>query len=66
MSETDDFYRVASWRIGTGVRHRDGRTGVLVRRAARFWVDRDTKPPMVRFDRKLDAVEVPWHELELR
>lgn len=64
--EVDLYYSKRSWRLGTVVRRSDDpeSRGMLVRRVAAFWVDRDSKPPMVRWNGKLDAVEVPWNELE--
>lgn len=64
--DPDLFYAVSAWKIGQRVTDRvnpGSVTGVLVRRAARNWVDRDTHPPMVRWDRAIDAVEVPWHSI---
>lgn len=66
--ETDLFYERSRWPLGQPVCDADdpARHGVLVRRVARFWVDRDSKPPMVRWDRKIDAVPVPWERLRAR
>lgn len=62
MSEMERFY-VAS-RLSIGERVCDGsRYGSIVRRAARYWVDANSKPPMVRWDGMVDAVEVPWQLL---
>lgn len=62
--DSDAFYERAAWPLGTIVIHPDdGRLGDLVRRTARAWVDRERKPPMVRWRGKIDAVEVPWWEL---
>lgn len=62
---TDLFYERAKWPLGTTVTDAEDsqRRGVLVKRVARLWVDRDRKPPMVRWHGKLDAVEVPWERL---
>lgn len=64
--EVDSFYEKARWPLGTLVRDPDDhqRRGAIVRRVAPFWVDRDSKPPMVRWHGKLDAVEIPWERLE--
>lgn len=62
MAEHDDFYRAADLPLGARV-HGDGRTGSIVRRAARLWIDRDSRPPMVRWDGKVDAEVVSWQEL---
>lgn len=62
-NEVDDFYERASWPLGTRVRIIGGDKGLvgsLVRRCARNWVDRNRKLPMVRWDGKIDAVEVSW------
>lgn len=65
QSEVDLFYQRSRWPLGMRVSHADDPElrGMLVRRVARFWVDRDRKPPMVRWDGKIDAVHVPWESL---
>lgn len=69
MSDEDDvtaaYYERASWPLGTTVQDLEnpGRRGMLVRRCARRWVDRDSRPPMVRWHGTVDAVPVPWADL---
>lgn len=56
------FYAVS--RLPVGHRVTDGdRRGSVVRRAARYWVDRDRKPPMVRWDGLIDAEVIEWEVL---
>jgi hypothetical protein len=64
-NEVSAFYEKSLWPLGERVIDCDdpSRRGVLVRRVARLWVDRDSKPPMVRWDGKIDAVEIPWDQL---
>lgn len=62
-TESARYYAVAHLRQGTLV-HDGERFGALVRRAARNWVDRDTHPPMVRWNGRLPADEITWQELE--
>lgn len=59
------FYRVAKLPLGATVHDVEdpARVGALVRRAARNWVDRDTKPPMVRWRGILDAEPIPWERI---
>lgn len=63
--EVDLYYEKADWPLGTLVTDAEypELRGVLVKRVARFWVDRDRKPPMVRWHGKLDAVEIPWERM---
>lgn len=63
MTEHSDlFYLVADLQLGDRV-HRDGRHGSIVRRAARLWVDRDARPPMVRWDGEIDAKTMSWEDV---
>lgn len=72
MSVSDDnraatlFYEKASWPVGTTVQDPENpqRLGVMVKRTARLWVDRDAKPALVRWHGQIDAVAVPWELLK--
>lgn len=56
------YYAVA--RLPLGHRITDGeRRGSVVRRAAPRWVDRNVRPPMVRWDGKIDAEVIAWETL---
>jgi hypothetical protein len=66
QAEVDRFYIASAWPAGTLVRDLDDpdRIGDLVRRVARLWVDRDSKPPLVRWRGRLDTEEIPWNRIE--
>jgi hypothetical protein len=59
------YYERAAWPAGTSIQDPDDPTrhGTLVRPCARLWVDRDRRPPLVRWHGTTDAVPIPWHEL---
>ena len=60
----DAFYEKAqALKVGATVYAQDGRRGVVVARGATLWIDRDVKHPCVRFDGKLEAVEVSYEHL---
>lgn len=54
----------SSWPLGTRVQHPENPTvrGQIVKRGGRQWSSR-YKLPMVRWDGKIDAVEVTWERL---
>jgi hypothetical protein len=60
------FYERAAWPKGTPVVHPDDPTlyGTLVKRTARNWIDRDRRPPMVRWHGRIDAEEIEWERLQ--
>lgn len=64
--ERERHYWQARWKVGQRVEHTDGRLGVLVKRGGTLPVNRDDKPPWVRFDGKIDAAPVPYDDLSGR
>lgn len=60
----DEFYARAKYPKGTRVQHPDDPNvrGSIVKKGGQIWVSRD-KLPWVRWDGKIDAVQVPWEEL---
>lgn len=59
------YYERAAWPVGTPIQDPDDpqRRGTLVRQCARLWVDRDRRPPLVRWHGTINAVPVPWYRL---
>jgi hypothetical protein len=59
------YYERAAWPVGVTVQdpNNPARRGTLVRRCAALWVDRDRKPPLVRWHGTVDAAPVPWAQL---
>lgn len=59
------YYERAAWPVGAPVQDPDdpARRGTLVRQCARLWVDRDRRPPLVRWHGTTNAVPIPWYEL---